>query len=64
MLFKLNAGQNSGIVETPLGLEILRTREKENNIVRASHIYFTFKDIATYVDPLKEQKRPRTFINP
>jgi parvulin-like peptidyl-prolyl isomerase len=64
VLFKLNAGQNSGIVETPLGLEILRTREKENNIVRASHIYFVFKDISTYVDPLKQEKRARTFINP
>lgn len=63
-LFKLEAGQNSGIVETPLGLEILRTREKENNIVRASHIYFEFKDITTYTDPLKDKKKPRTFINP
>lgn len=63
-LFKLQAGQNSGIVETPLGLEILRTRERDNNVVRASHIYFVFKDISTYTDPLKAKKKPRTFINP
>lgn len=64
MLFRLDPGQNSAIVDTPTGLEILRTREKDNNTLRASHIYFAFKDIATYVDPLKSEKRPRTFINP
>jgi parvulin-like peptidyl-prolyl isomerase len=63
-LFKLQPNQVSGIVETPLGLEILRVTEKDGNTVRASHIYFAFKNIHIYVDPLKQQKKPRTFINP
>jgi hypothetical protein len=62
-LFKLTPGQTSGIIETPVGLEIVRVREKEGNTVRASHIYFSFKGIATYVDPLKQQKPPKRFIS-
>ena len=62
-LFKLNAGQNSGIIETPLGLEILRVREKDNNTVRASHIYFQFKSADTYVAPLKDKKHSKEFIS-
>lgn len=64
ILFKLQPGQHSGIVETPLGLEILRVREKDGNSIRASHIYFNFKPIETYIEPLRESQRPRTFINP
>lgn len=63
-LFKLQPGQNSVIVETPAGLEILRVREKDGSGVRASHIYFAFKGIGEYIEPLKEGKRSRTFINP
>lgn len=63
-LFKMDAGQTSSIVETPLGLEILRVREKDANSVRASHIYLPFKPIADYTDPLKKQTHLRTFINP
>lgn len=63
ILFKLQPGQHSGIVETPLGLEILRVREKDGNSIRASHIYFTFKPIESYIEPLKKDRPPRAFIN-
>jgi hypothetical protein len=63
-LFKMQAGQVSGIVETPLGLEILRVRESNGNTIRASHIVFRFKGIDAYVTPLREKDRPSLFIHP
>ncbi len=63
-LFKLKAGQTSAAVETPVGLYILRVSEKDGNTVRASQIYIAFKPINAYIDPLKEQKKPRNFISP
>jgi len=62
-LFKLQPGQVSGIVETPLGLEILKLREQDGNTVRASHIYFAFKSINAYTDQLKAKKHPRIFVS-
>jgi hypothetical protein len=62
-LFDLKAGETSGIVETPLGLEILKVNEVDGSRVRASHIFFAFKDINTYIEPLKEENRQRVFIS-
>jgi hypothetical protein len=63
-LFRLKAGQVSGVVNTGTGLEIIKLREVEGNKVRASHILFSFKPIETYVQPLKDKEKPRQFINP
>jgi hypothetical protein len=63
-MFKLKSGEVSDIIETPLGLEIVMVREVNGNSVRASHIFFAFKDISEYINPLKEQNPPRNFITP
>lgn len=63
-LFRLKVGEVSDIVNTGTGLEILQLKEKEPTRVKAAHITFNFKPISTYVDPLKEKNKPRTFIKP
>lgn len=63
-LFRLEPGQVSGIFETPLGLEIVKVTEKDGGTVRAAHIFFAFKDANSFIEPLKEQKKPQTFIKP
>lgn len=63
-LFKMQPGQTSGIVETPLGLEILRVREVDGNRIRASHIFFAFQPLETYLEPIKKENKPQMFINP
>ena len=63
-LFKLQPGQVSGIIETPLGLEILKVREADGSTVRASHIFFQFSPISTYLDALKQQHKPSLYITP
>jgi len=64
VLFKLQAGQASGIIETPLGLEIVKVREIDGDSVRASHIFFQFKTIDTYLGPLKQKNQSQSFIHP
>ena len=61
-LFKLQPGQTSPIIETPLGLEILKVRERDGDTVRASHIYFAFKPISTYLASLEKQSKPKMYI--
>jgi len=61
-LFKLQAGQISSVVETPLGLEILKVREVDGNTLRASHIFFQFKSINTYLAPYKQTHKQSQFI--
>lgn len=63
-LLKLKPGQYSTPVETPQGLEIVKVREADGNSVRASHIFFQYKSVDTYLDPLKEKQKPRHFIHP
>jgi len=61
-LFKLKAGQISGIINTGYTLEIVKVIEVNGNSVRAAHIQFDFSDISTFIKPLKVQSKPSYFI--
>ncbi|HSW37305.1 MAG TPA: peptidylprolyl isomerase [Candidatus Saccharimonadales bacterium] len=62
-LFKLKPGQYSDIINTGYTLEIVKVLEVQGNKVRAAHISFTFKDISTYLNPLKAKQKPHRYIN-
>lgn len=63
-LFSLKQDQTSGVIETPLGLEIVKVREVSGSGIRASHIFLAFKDINEYIDPLKADQPERLFVKP
>ncbi len=63
-LFKLQQGQTSGIINTGTSLEIVKVDEVSGDTVKASHISFAFKDISTYIKPLRDKEKPSQFIHP
>ena len=62
-LFSLQPGQVSGIVNTGYSLEIIKNIEVQGDHVRGAHMVFTFKDINTYLDPLKDKQKTTTFVH-
>lgn len=61
-IFSLQPGQVSGIVNTGYSLEIVKNIEKQGERIKAAHIICNFKDINTYIDPLKEKQKPSLYI--
>lgn len=61
-LFALQPGQYSEIVNTGFTLEIIKNIETTADRARGAHISFTFKDINTYLDPLKETQKTTIYI--
>lgn len=61
-LFKLKAGQYSDIINTGTTLEIVKTLEIQGDKAKGAHIVFTFKDIQTFLNDLKEQRKAHLFI--
>ena len=62
-LFKLKKGKVSEIINTGYALEILKNLEIEGDTIQAAHILFQFKDIAEYVDNLKDEKKARLYVS-
>lgn len=61
-LFNLQPGQISGVVNTGYTLEIVKNIETTGDRVRGAHITFTFKDINTYLDPVKDAQKTSLYI--
>lgn len=61
-LFKLQPGQTSGIVDTGYTLEIVKNLETTGDRIRGAHIQFVYKDIDSYLDPLKESQKTTIYI--
>jgi parvulin-like peptidyl-prolyl isomerase len=61
-VFRLKAGQLSGIINTGYTLEIIKVLEISPDSAKAAHIQFNLRDITTYVKPLQGEKRSRQFI--
>lgn len=63
MLFSMEPGQVSPIINTGYSLEIFKLLEKKDDRVRGAHILFNLKDISTYINDLKEQQPARAYIS-
>lgn len=61
-IFKLQAGQHSGIIDTGYSLEIVRAISFEGDKATAAHIQVSFKDINEYLGPIKAANPPSRWL--
>jgi len=61
-LFKLKAGQTSGIINSGYSLDIVKALDTSSGSMRAAHIQFNFQDISVYVKPLAAKEPPDKYI--
>ncbi len=61
-LFQLQTGQYSNVVNTGYALEILKNIETQGDRIRAARMMFSFTDINTYTNNLKDQKRAQLYL--
>ena len=62
VLFKLQPGQVSDVINTGYTLEIVKNIELQGEKIRAAHIVNNFKDIQSYLNDLKDQKKASIYI--
>lgn len=62
VLFKLQPGQISDVINTGSTLEIVKVIQNNGDSVVAKHIVFNLKDISTYVKPLETKQPPQKFV--
>ncbi len=63
-LFKMNAGQVSGIIDAGSSLEIVKVVDNNGAEVHASHIGFAFKGLDQYIKPLEQKDTPKKYVAP
>lgn len=61
-LFSMDVGQVSDLINTGANLQILKVTSKDGDQLSFSRIVFTFNDISQYIDPLREQYPPKTYL--
>jgi parvulin-like peptidyl-prolyl isomerase len=61
-LFKLQPGQVSQPIETPLGLEIVKVYENNGGKIRAAHMLIKFQPISSYVQEIEKDQKTRHFL--
>lgn len=62
VLFTLQPGQISGIINAGYALEIVKNIEPQGDKIHAAHIRFYFQDVGVYIKELKATKKPSTYI--
>lgn len=62
-LFKLKAGQVSGVIDAGSTLEIVKVTQVNNNSVNAQHISFSLKDVQLYINELKAKAPTKTYVH-
>jgi len=61
-LYKLKPGQVSDVINSGYSLEIVKNLEPQGDKIRGAHIVFNFKNINTYLNDLKDQKKATLYI--
>ena len=61
-LYKLKPGQVSDVINSGYALEIVKNIEPQGDKIRGAHIVFNFKNINTYLNDLKDQKKATLYI--
>lgn len=61
-LFKLQAGQTSGVINTGYTLDILKVVDRDGNSLHAAHIQITLASIQTYIKPLQKREKVHVYI--
>jgi hypothetical protein len=62
IIFKIPAGQTSGIVNTGYTYDIVKVVDKTGDSLHASHIQFNLADIAIYTKPVQTQNPSHQYI--
>lgn len=63
ILFELESGEVSGIINVGYGLEIIKNLEKVDDKIKAAHIIFNFKNINEYLGEIKDRVETRTYVS-